>query len=191
MLRKIHRPELSDAEKFFNININLNKKCLGTTDHILKYSKENNFINESYLDIEQLINENDELELSFEDIKEDGQIIYNSYTNKYKIIINKNQHKTKQCFTMAHEYIHYQFNRDFVQKNAHTDIILYRDATTKLDIDIVANQYASEILMPTTEFEQILKEYKGNILKIAEIFGVSSLAVRYRAKNLGYNDNDL
>jgi len=192
--RTISRPKIDQNEDdLLKINaIQLDPRALGTPEDIIKYARKNNFITrDERINIQALIENNNELELVFEDIAEDGKIIYSPATKKYIITINKRHPETRQRFTMAHEYIHYQINRDIIQKNAHTDIILYRDATTKLDIDIEANQYASEILMPTPEFRQILQEYKGNILKMAEVFGVSSLAVRYRAKNLGYNDNDL
>jgi Zn-dependent peptidase ImmA (M78 family) len=92
---------------------------------------------------------------------------------------------------MAHEYIHYQINRDIIKENSHNDIILFRDDIIKLDIDIAANRYAAELLMPEKDFRKAQEKYSGDIIKIAEIFGVSTIAVRYRAKDLGLEGHGL
>lgn len=60
-------------------------------------------------------------------------------------------------------------------------------ATTNLDFDIEANQSASELLMPTKEFKELVEYYKGNVGKVADAFKVPTLAVRYRAEGLGYS----
>ncbi len=187
MARRVKkRPHINEQEDFFKISpTKLDNRILGTPEDVINYARQNNFIIDKSVDIQKLIEDNNELELIFEDIEEDGQIIYMPDITKYKIIINKNHHKVRQRFTMAHEYIHYQIHRNTIQDNTHTDTILYRDATTKLDIDIIANQYASEILMPTEDFRQVMQQHKGEIIKIAETFNVSSLAVRYRAEKLG------
>ena len=193
--RRINRPEIlnnGESDDFFKIPaIELDKRTLQSVDDMLNYAKKNNLIDRGCVNIEELIKDNEELELIFEDIMEDGQILYSSKEQKYKIIINSNHHQNRQRFTMAHEYIHYQMHRDVIQKNEHTDTILYRDQTTRLNIDIMANRFASELLMPITEFREVMLSNKGNILKMAEIFGVSTLAIRYRAENLGYGYGEL
>ena len=54
----------------------------------------------------------------------------------------------------------------------------------RLPTDIMANQYACEILMPVNAFRRALQRHQGDILKIGEQFGVSVLAVKLRYDTL-------
>lgn len=181
--RTIYRPKIK--ENLFAINIVQNKRNLRGVYQIIEYAEKIGKKVGKFLDIEELIKENEEVSLLFEDIEEDGQIAYDKIEEKYKIVINKNHSKSRQRFTMAHEYIHYQQHKYFIEEDIHKDKILYRSSLTKLDIDITANRMAAEILMPAKEFREVVKEEKGDIGKIADRFGVTVIAAIYRAELLG------
>lgn len=65
----------------------------------------------------------------------------------------------------------------------HKDIILFNDNLNN-ELDIHTNELAAELLMPEQTFKRLVQKHKGDVVKIAEEFGVSTLAVRYRAKKL-------
>ena len=51
-------------------------------------------------------------------------------------------------------------------------------------MEFQANNFASELLMPKETFLQQIKKGKNKIEELARFFGVSSLAIRVRAKQL-------
>lgn len=104
------------------------------------------------------------------------------------IIINNNQFYKRKIFTIAHELGHY-FN-DF--NNSTEKIYAHREESNKFDKkEIEANNFASELLMPT----ELLKEFVNEIKKkytdyylitnaIESGFGVSHAAAEYRYDKL-------
>jgi len=54
-----------------------------------------------------------------------------------------------------------------------------------------ANEFACELLMPKEQFEQFIKKQSGDVSVIARHFQVPSMAVRLRAKQLGYDGHNL
>lgn len=179
MARIPKRPSMAKSD----ITNKLDIRTFSTLDEIWQYAKKKGFIDHDNLKLEELVNDNEEIDLILEPLEEDGCIYYDKNKQKYIIKVNSSQAEVRQKFTLAHEYIHYLFNKDILE-NPHSDIILYRDEAIKLDIDIIANQYAAELLMPENSFKNAVRECKGDTTEIAKRFGVSSLAVRYRAKSL-------
>ncbi len=118
------------------------------------------------------------------DNQESGYISYND--EEWIIGVNADHHKNRQRFTIAHELGHYMLHRIEIEKLGKiSDAILFRkNETNRLEIE--ANNFASDLLMPEEEFRKKINDGTTIINDIAQYFGVSSLAVRYRAKNLGY-----
>jgi Zn-dependent peptidase ImmA (M78 family) len=54
-----------------------------------------------------------------------------------------------------------------------------------------ANSFASEVLMPEGDFRKMVRDGKNKIDELAQEFGVSTLALRIRAKNLGMSGHGL
>lgn len=179
------RPNRPIDTKFFNASgsQSLDVKALDTPERILAYCREKGFINGSSTDIQKLIKDNSELQLDFEDLGEFDAYIEKLETGNFRIVINIRHPKKRQTFSMAHEYVHYQVHRKEIETMAHGEKILHR-SEERNRIEYQANQYAAEILMPETEFRQIVRAKNGEVSKIAECFDVSQLAVRYRAKSL-------
>ena len=104
------------------------------------------------------------------------------------IAVNSLHHPRRQKFTLAHELGHYFLHRH--NHNKFMDKTLFRNGQTS-SLEIEANAFASELLMP----EDALKQYVNNVSKkvedIAEYFGVSAVAVRYRAQKLGFRGHGL
>jgi len=106
---------------------------------------------------------------------------------KVVIYYNPNHHENRQRFTIAHELGHYFLNH---LDNNHKK---YRDLRENFNInnfdykEVEANKYAAELLMPKDKIDFLIYT-KGitNIEELAQILKVSTMALTYRLKNLGY-----
>jgi Zn-dependent peptidase ImmA (M78 family) len=99
------------------------------------------------------------------------------------IYVANDEPANRQTFTVAHELGHY-----FLHQEKDTDIfyrtqMLNIDAEDK-DEEQEANWFAASILMPESKLHHYYTLTK-DLGKLATIFGVSSIAVYYRLKNLG------
>lgn len=104
------------------------------------------------------------------------------------IYVNALHHPRRQRFTIAHELGHYFLHRDKKQK--FVDKKLFRNGETNI-FETQANKFAAEILMPEEEFRNYVVNHSNKVDFIAEHFGVSALAVRVRASELGFSGHNL
>lgn len=110
--------------------------------------------------------------------------------------VNALHHPNRQRFTIAHECGHLVLHRDAITSAIHVDKqfpMLWRDAvsaTATNIIEIQANQFAAELLMPKDLVESALAEIKFDIdddaplEKLARKIKVSKQALEYRIRNL-------
>ncbi len=113
--------------------------------------------------------------------------------------VNSLHHPNRQRFTIAHELGHLELHRQMITSNVHVDKnfpALMRDrksATGTEQIEIEANQFAAELLMPIALIEQALagKQFDidddGPIEELAKKLRVSKQALEYRIRNRGYH----
>jgi Zn-dependent peptidase ImmA (M78 family) len=109
--------------------------------------------------------------------------------------VNSLHHPNRQRFTIAHELGHLEFDREMITSSIHVDKGfpgLMRDsksATGTELIEIRANQFAAELLMPSTLINLALAgkqfdiEDDGPIEELAKKFRVSKQALEYRIRN--------
>lgn len=109
--------------------------------------------------------------------------------------VNSLHHPNRQRFTIAHELGHLVLHLQMITSNVHVDKnfpALMRDpksATGTETIEIEANQFAAELLMPRELIEQALagKQFDidddGPMEQIAKKFRVSKQALQYRIRN--------
>lgn len=168
----------------------LDASALDTPERVLAYCQDRGLIDRVAVDIQTLIEENPNLSLNFEDIGEYDAFIEKTGEDKYRIVINSKHSRTRQRFSMAHEYVHYQIHRSEIENMPHGEKILHR-SEERNTIEYQASQYAGEILMPELPFKQIARVKNGDISEIAKEFQVSPLAVRFRAKTLGISGHGL
>ncbi|AHL74614.1 hypothetical protein CH92_05690 [Stutzerimonas stutzeri] len=102
--------------------------------------------------------------------------------------VNSLHHPNRQRFTIAHELGHY-FKHRKTQENF-VDQNFFRNSNSNR-MEAEANRFASELLMPETEFRERVKSLNGSIEAVAQEFKVSTLAVRVRAKSLGMKGHGL
>lgn len=131
--------------------------------------------------------------------KELAGMIYVS-ENMPIIGVNSLQHPNRQRFTIAHEIGHLELHRDLISGKVHVDkgfpvelAGLNRDANSALGtetIEIEANRFAAELLMPTAFLIQALAgkpfdiDDEGPIDELARKFRVSRQALEYRIRSL-------
>lgn len=159
--------------------------ALDTTQRVVDFCVQNGLIDGVSTNIEGLIDLDPNLELVKVPLR-DGIDAYIKVTSpgKYQIGVNSKHSLTRQKFSMAHEYAHYRLHQNNLAELAEGERILHRSDEWNI-IEQQANSFAAEILMPEDHFREEVGRTGGDINELAERFGVSTLALRYRAKNLG------
>ena len=105
------------------------------------------------------------------------------------IAVNALHHPHRQRFTIGHELAHHVLHADILAKGVHVDkVILRRDqlaATGTDDVEIEANIFASELLIPENMIlpivtQEIHLDDENRLLEIARRFKVSLAALQFR-----------
>lgn len=102
------------------------------------------------------------------------------------MLINSNQPKGRQHFTIAHELYHL-----FIEENP-TPHKCSPGSKSKNPVEISADMFASSLLMPATGLCQIIPEHElqtkqittATVLKLEHYFSVSRAALLYRLLNI-------
>ncbi len=103
--------------------------------------------------------------------------------------VNNLHHPRRQRFTLAHELAHYVLHKN--SSGEFVDKVLFRSLNAESPKEREANEFAAKLLMPDEEFRQFVQNDSKIIEDIAEHFDVSALAVKLRAKNLGFAGHGL
>jgi Zn-dependent peptidase ImmA (M78 family) len=157
--------------------------ALETPERVITYCFKNKLINGVEINIEKLIDLNDDLKLIKEDLGEGiDAFIREISPGKYEIAVNSKHSFTRQRFSMAYEFAHYQLHRENLAEFAEGERILHRSRNI---IERQANVFAANMLMPEALFREEVRRTRGDITLIAKRFNVSPLVLRYRAKSLG------
>ncbi|MGH6810780.1 MAG: ImmA/IrrE family metallo-endopeptidase [Methylocella sp.] len=110
--------------------------------------------------------------------------------------VNALHHPNRQRFTIAHEIGHLELHRDVISSAVHVDKqfpILMRDANSAIGtekMEIEANRFAAELLMPLALIDQILAgrpfdiDDESPLDDLAKKLRVSKQALEYRIRNL-------
>ena len=113
----------------------------------------------------------------------------------YRVYINDSHAPARLMFTLAHELGHYFYDKDYLE--SYSEIIdlskqslkiFFIKQTCVIDpkmrlMDINANQFAAELLMPENKFIKIWNK-ETTPEQVAKFFGVSVEAVKIRASVL-------
>lgn len=125
------------------------------------------------------------------DKKVSGAIRYNKKSDEFEILVNKNDAKVRQRFTIAHEIGHYFLHQDFLKKEElHIDIMYRGNGKSGIEIEEEkarereVDYFAGALLMNKTLLEKMHKE-NNSIQELAEIFNVSVSAMTVRLDILG------
>lgn len=108
--------------------------------------------------------------------------------NTNTITVEKRHPEQRQNFTIAHEIAHFCLHQN--EDSQFEDKIFFRGVAVN-STEYQANEFAGELLMPKEEFLNQIKQGNKTIEGLAKYFGVSTLAVRVRAKNLNLTGHGL
>ena len=110
-----------------------------------------------------------------------GAIRYNKATNKFEILINKNDARVRQRFTIAHEIGHFFLHKEMLKSDEiHVDILYRMTNEQEKEVD----SFAGALLMNKTLLEKAYKD-GHSITELAELFDVSVSAMTVRLDVLG------
>lgn len=127
------------------------------------------------------------VELYFDDFDEIQGIAYGS-EGKRTIIVNRNLSMTRRRFTIAHELGHILIPRPRKDRLFMDKIIPFGKQVSQSPIEISANRFAAEILMPKPMVDKLWEKYSTNPKYrpevVAEILQVSETAFRLRMREL-------
>lgn len=181
MRKRPRRPTSAEAPVVPSLAVD----ALDTTERVITYCIKNKLIDGVEVDIEKLIDLNDDLTLKKKDLGEGiDAFIREMSPGKYEIAVNSKHSVTRQRFSMAHEFAHYQLHRENLAEFAEGERILHRSDERNV-LEHQANAFAASLLMPEELFREEIRRTRGDITLIAKRFNVSPLALRYRAKSLG------
>ena len=181
MRKSPKRPGANTHEQLPDLEID----ALDTTKRVIDFCIQEELIDGVNIDIEGLIKLDPDLVLKRVPLAEGiDAYIRETKPGKYEIGVNSKHSATRQKFSMAHEYAHYRLHRDDLSALAEGERILHRSDERNL-LELQANNFAAEVLMPEEIFRKEVKRRGGDIAELARSFGVSTLALRYRAKGLG------
>jgi len=153
-------------------------------EDILKMASDKGLYSGNSLNIEEVIKAFPDIELRDEPMQSNYSGYFRNENGKWIIGVNKLHHINRKRYTLAHELGHYILHKD---KNVDiVDTTFFRNNETD-SIEYLANEFAAKLLMPE-DTVRYLVDNKGvkNIGELAEKFGVSASAMKYRIISLGY-----
>lgn len=122
------------------------------------------------------------------DGEDSGSLVKDKKSGEWVMKVNSLHHCNRQRFTIAHELGHYI--KHSMQSESFQDKTFFRNGETNR-LEIEANQFAAELLMPADYYHDFIKHTSQKVEDLAEHFQVSSMAVRIRAKQLGYEGHNV
>ena len=179
--KRPQRPVPSECNAPLN---RLTPKVLDTPELVMTYCRDMDLYDGNSLDIAGLIQDSPELTLVHEPLGYNDAYIKKRKDTDYEIGVNSSHRPNRQRVSMAHEFAHYQLHRDRIERGSNGEEIIHRREGQE-SIEVQANRYIAEMLMPEREFFDALKRTNGDVSAMASLFGVSQLALRFRAKHLG------
>lgn len=108
----------------------------------------------------------------------------NKVGDDWIIVINKSHALHRKRFAMAHEFAHYCLHRK--KRTQFEDITLFKFEGQSDNIEMQASKFAAELLMPEVLIRSEINKGVTAVSNLAEIFGVSPLAMKFRLKNIGF-----
>ncbi len=115
------------------------------------------------------------------DKKISGAIKYDKNTKKFAILLNKNDARTRQRFTLAHELGHFFLHKEIlISDEIHIDTMFRMPDEKEKEVDY----FAGALLMNKTLLEKMYQDNKS-IAELAGLFDVSISAMTVRLDVLG------
>jgi len=174
-------------KKTFSNNTSIQEQDIDSAKKLLDFAEKNGF-KCCPLEVEELTKSLG-IEVRFEELKGDISGILQKNDDKWVMRVNKKHPHRRRRYTIAHELGHYFLHRH--QESYFEDVIFFR-GLEPTRTEWQANEFASEILMPESEFAKAIDDDGiTSIEELSDRFKVSSMAIRVRAKQLGYAGHGL
>ena len=159
---------------------------LRNVEDIIELAKKNGHIEGYQVDIEKIINNHKDLVLRKDDKLKSTVSGYLKFKEgKWELGVNSNHHVKRQRFTMAHEFAHFVLHRD--ERGTFEDEEIYFRKGNDSSIEFKADEFAAALLMPESLFKKaIIEDGIKKITELAELFNVSTLAIKHRAQSLNF-----
>jgi Zn-dependent peptidase ImmA (M78 family) len=157
-----------------------------TPDQVIEFCNAND-ISIKPLDIKKLIKHLG-ISLKKKPLRDNISGFLKKMDGSWEITINSLHHPRRQRFTMAHELAHYILHSS--NQVEFVDEVLFR-ADAKNVMEWEANSFAGELLIPEVELKSSIASGVRRVEDIAAHFGVSAMAVRVRARELGLQGHNL
>lgn len=163
-------------------------EAMNTPSAVIKFAEANN-IETDPLDVAELTKALG-IRMYFEPLTGDdsGSLKRHKKSGEWHMTVNSLHHPHRQRFTIAHEIGHHIKHGAF--KDEFIDTTFFRNGESN-QMEVEANQFAAELLMPEERFSNFVNNKSSKVEDIAEYFQVSAMAVRIRAKQLGYKGHNL
>lgn len=125
------------------------------------------------------------------DLKDNQAGLIRKEKDNYVIYLNIHDSSRRKRFTIAHEIGHFILHKDILEKRELIDDIRQpilnrntdKSQKEKQQIEIEANIFAANILMPEKEFKKKFNQ-SNSVEEVAKYFSVSTAAAAIRAKDL-------
>jgi len=151
---------------------------------ITEYAASQGFYQDSQIDLDKTIGMFSDVKIEYVPMSptQSGRLRY--IDGIWTISINRDHNKKRQRFTLAHELAHYILHKE--KNSEFKDAVFFRDEVLD-SMEYKANEFASELLMPEKLVRNTI-DTQGirNIGQLADKFGVSAAAMKYRILSLGY-----
>lgn len=120
-----------------------------------------------------------------EEIMDDDLSGYLEHRNgTWYVGVNALHHRNRRRFTIAHEIAHYVLHRR--DASSFHDNTFARRANSHDRMEQEADRFAAELLMPEGAVRQSIANGVTSVTALADAFGVSALAMKFRLKKLGF-----
>jgi len=107
---------------------------------------------------------------------------------EWSLVVNSARHLYRQRYAVAHALGHFFLHRTICE--SFDDDIYFRGGGC-CEMDDAANLFAKETLMPEKDFKRAVADGTRRVRLLSKLFSVSSLAVRVRAKDLGFSGHGM
>jgi Zn-dependent peptidase ImmA (M78 family) len=110
------------------------------------------------------------------------------YAGRWVIYVNRHDSQQRKLFTIAHELGHFFVHRELCDEFVDGQLISRSEQERYALQELEANEFAGNLIMPEAIVREraVGKITSDTLLSLARSFGVSTLAMETRLRNLGY-----
>ena len=171
-------------KKYRTINTYEEPELLDNLDSIQSQAKEDNYVDGYKFDIERFITDKyPDITIYKKEMDSDisGKLEYKG--GSWIMTVNMKHPEVRQRYTMGHELGHYLNHRNSIK--SFEDTVFFRNSQ-KSSMEYMADQFAACLLMPESDINKLIEAGVNTVKMMANKFGVSLEAMKYRLEQLGY-----